>query len=292
MGFIAPIIIQGKLFLREVTSLNHGWDELLPERYSNRWTLWKKSLSELRKVNIPRMFAHVSLSQAKRVELHVFSDASKEAIDAVSYLKVFDINNVSKVCFLFGKAKVVPRHGHTIPRLELCVAVLAVEVSDLVSEHIDAPLGQSHFYTDSKIVLGYIHNEKWRFQVYVSNRVDRIRQLTHPSQWRYVSTDSNPADLGTRGINITEIESSLWMQGPSFLFKEIEHAQVEFPLIDADNDKEVSTISHSFKEKSDDCNGWHICNRHKTASLVLYKKQIFSLFRQFSINASPKKLYV
>ena len=30
MGFIAPIIIQGKLFLREVTSLNHDWDEPLP----------------------------------------------------------------------------------------------------------------------------------------------------------------------------------------------------------------------------------------------------------------------
>ena len=207
------------------------------------------------------MFAHVSLSQAKRVELHVFSDASKEAIGAVSYLKVFDINNVSKVCFLFGKAKVVPRHGHTIPRLELCVAVLAVEVSDLVSEHIDALLEQSHFYTDSKIVLGYIHNEKWRFQVYVSNRVDRIRQLTHPSQWRYVSTDSNPADLATRGINVTEIESSLWMQGPSFLFKEIEHAQVEFPLIDADNDKEVRPLINVNKNQLDHNEKLSIVNR-------------------------------
>ena len=93
-------------------------------------------------MNIPRMYAHVSLSQAKRVELHVFSDASKEAIGAVSYLKVFDINNVSKVCFLLGKAKVAPRHGHTIPRLELCATVLAVEVSNLASEHIDAPLSK------------------------------------------------------------------------------------------------------------------------------------------------------
>ena len=172
MGFIAPIIIQGKLFLREVTSLNHDWDEPLPESYSNRWTLWKQSLSELRTVNIPRMYAHVSLSQAKRVELHVFSDASKEAVGAVSYLNVFDINNVSKVCFLLGKAKVAPWHGHTIPPLELCAAVLAVEVSNLVLEHIDASLEQIHFYTDSKNILGYIHNEKRRFHVYVSNRVD------------------------------------------------------------------------------------------------------------------------
>ena len=128
-----------------------------------------------------------------------------------------------------------------------------------------------------------------------------------------MSTDSNPADLATRGINITEIENSLWMQGPFFLFKEFECSQVEFPLIDADSDKEVKPlinvnknqldhnekpsivkrlekysswkrilksvsflkhIAHNFKERSDDCNGWHICNRHKTAS-SLQEAEIF-----------------
>ena len=38
----------------------------------------------------------------------------------------------------------------------------------------------SEFYTNSKIVLGYIHNVTKRFYVYVANRVTHIRNSTHP----------------------------------------------------------------------------------------------------------------
>lgn len=46
------------------------------------------------------------------------------------------------------------------------------------------------FFTDSKVVLGYIWN------VFVTNRVQRIRKSTQPHQWHYVSSEQNPADHG------------------------------------------------------------------------------------------------
>jgi hypothetical protein len=48
-------------------------------------------------------------------------------------------------------------------------------MTDFVLNNIDATINSVQFYSDSKIVLGYIHNETRRFHVYVGNRVDRIR---------------------------------------------------------------------------------------------------------------------
>ncbi|KAM4772410.1 uncharacterized protein WCC33_004117 [Rhinophrynus dorsalis] len=77
--------------------------------------------------------------------------------------------------FILGKAKLAPHPDHTIPRLELCGAVLAVELAELIENEIDCKLNAIRFFTDSKVVLGYICNKKRRFYVYVANRVERIR---------------------------------------------------------------------------------------------------------------------
>jgi ribonuclease HI len=49
--------------------------------------------------------------------------------------------------------------NHSIPRLELCAAVLAVEVAQFALEQLDLEIDNVKFYTDSKVVLGYISNE-------------------------------------------------------------------------------------------------------------------------------------
>ena len=67
-----------------------------------------------------------------------------------------------------GKSKLAPSKGHTIPRLELCAAVLAVEVGDIISENLDVTPKFVRYYTDSKMVLGYINNSTTRFYNYVS----------------------------------------------------------------------------------------------------------------------------
>lgn len=85
-----------------------------------------------------------------RWELHVFSDATKEAIGAVSYLKIFDINGKSQVSFVLGKAKVAPSHSNTIPRLELCAAVLAVEIAQLAQEQLDLCMDTVQVYTEKR----------------------------------------------------------------------------------------------------------------------------------------------
>lgn len=71
-----------------------------------------------------------------------------------------------KACidFVFGKAKqtLKPALG------ELCAAVLAVKIVELIKCEIDL----FHCYTMRKIVLGYIHNQTKQCYMYVSNRAE------------------------------------------------------------------------------------------------------------------------
>ena len=80
------------------------------------------------------------------------------------------------------------------------------------------PLLESVFWTDSTSVLKYIRNETSRFKTFVANRVSEILSMSTPSQWRYVDTLSNPADLASRGTRVESfLRSDVWVSGPKFL---------------------------------------------------------------------------
>jgi hypothetical protein len=89
-------------------------------------------------------------------------------------LRIIQPDGTIDTSFVMGKSKLAPAHATTIPRLELCSAVLAVEVADLILEEQVVKADSLSFYSDSKVVLGYIANQTRRFYVYVSNRVERI----------------------------------------------------------------------------------------------------------------------
>ncbi len=186
------------------------------EKYGE-WESWRDSLKNLRHLHIPRPYTLNSPSKASHKEICVFSDASTKAIGVVAYLRTVDGDGQINIGFILGKTKLTPKSKPTIPRLELCTAVLAVEVAELIVQEIDFKLDAITFYFDSKIVLGYIYNETKRFYVYVHNRVQRIRQFSKPKQWRYIPTEHNPADIASRSIHASKLVESTWLTGPEFL---------------------------------------------------------------------------
>ena len=54
-------------------------------------------------------------------------------------------------------------------------------------------------------------------QMFVANRVAETLDTTDVSQWKRVSGMNNPADIGTRAINIEELKRSEWLIGPAWL---------------------------------------------------------------------------
>ena len=67
-------------------------------------------------------------------------------------------------------------------------------------------------------MLRYISNDQKRFQVCVANRVQTIRNLLDPSQWKYVDTRENPADDASRGLDAKALnEQQRWLRELRFL---------------------------------------------------------------------------
>ncbi|KAM5180734.1 uncharacterized protein ACMZJ9_001273 [Mantella aurantiaca] len=149
------------------------------------------------------------------------------------------------VGFIMGKTKLTPKPAHTIPRLELCAATLAVEIAEVIENETDFDIDSFEFYTDSKIVLGYLHNQTRQFHVYVSKRVDRIRKFSTPEQWHYVPTDLNPADLGSRAVPAAAFLNTSWIYPPVLLNEEFFSGPVEstFELLHPESDKEIKATA-------------------------------------------------
>ncbi|KAM7402818.1 hypothetical protein PAMP_018029 [Pampus punctatissimus] len=241
LGFAVPVSIEGRSILREISKDISEWDTPLPKEQQDKWQKWKDSLKYLGQLKSSRMYTSTSLSKAKNKEMHVFCDASTKAVGAVAYLKLTAADGHSDGGFLLGKARLAPKPDITIPRLELCAAVLAVEVADMVQEELDFTFDEVNFYTDSKVVLGYIFNDKRRFYVYVHNRVERIRRSTQAHQWHYVPTHLNPADHATRGLPAEHLSHSTWLSGPPFLTgsSQGQIQKASFNLINPEHDTEL-----------------------------------------------------
>ncbi|XP_044182748.1 uncharacterized protein LOC122963378 [Acropora millepora] len=88
----------------------------------------------------------------------------------------------------------------------------------MIRRELDVPIDSETFWTDSTTVLKYLRNETRRFQVFVANRVQAIRDETIPTQWRFVNSKCNPADGASRGLKGCELSTQKrWIRGPDFL---------------------------------------------------------------------------
>ncbi len=102
--------------------------------------------------------------------------------------------------------------------MELTAAVVVAQMDKLWRRELRLERQDSVFWSDSTPVLKYIKNEALRFRVFVANRVSEILKMSNPSQWRYVSTTHNRADLASRGVRVKSfLRNEMWMRGPPFL---------------------------------------------------------------------------
>lgn len=148
-----------------------------------------------------------------------------------------------------GKAKLAPQSKPAVPCLELCAAVFAVEVAELVLEKIDLKPDTIKFYCDSKVVLRYIYKDTKHFYVYVHNRVQHILQSTKPEQCFYISSEHNPANHSSRSGLASHLTETTWLTVPAFLHEpdQVLHEEhASFELVDPEMDKETRPQFTSF----------------------------------------------
>ena len=93
------------------------------------------------------------------------SDSSQSGYGKCLYLRLIDENGRVHCSLVMDKALVAPLKIVTIPRLELTTATVSVRVATMLKEELDHEELHELYYTDNKVVLGFISKESLRFQV-------------------------------------------------------------------------------------------------------------------------------
>lgn len=215
LGWIAPSLILAKILIQKLWLAGVGWDDSVPDKIKEEWVTYRQDLENLCKVRVPRW---LGTSNGSVIELHGFSDASKAAYAAVVYTRCIDPSGNIQVALLTAKTKVAPIKTVSIPRLELCAAVLLTRLLTDVARAMNIPKDKVRAWTDSTVVLAWLNSHPSRWKTFVSNRVSEILTTLEANQWAHVSTKDNPADCASRGVLPSLLhENKIWFHGPQFL---------------------------------------------------------------------------
>lgn len=216
LGWVAPSVIVAKAIIQKLWIARTEWDEIVPSKILEEWLSYRNDLPNLLSLQIPRWIQ--TAKKNLNVELHGFSDASKIAYAAAVYMRVVDETGCIHVNLVTAKTKVAPIKQVSIPRLELCGAVLLTRLLVEVAEVMKIKKKRIHAWTDSTVVLAWLNNHPSRWHTFVANRVSEILTTLDAQQWSYIRSRQNPADCASRGLKPKElIDNSLWFKGPEVL---------------------------------------------------------------------------
>ena len=205
-GWLAPFLVLSRMLHQQTWLAGLDWDDPLPDHLQKEANRWFAQLSEIKDFKIRRQVLKEPIK-----EIHIFADSSDLAYGCVAYA-VGETDSY----ILVSKGRVHAIKPQSIPRKELIAAVLATKIGKSLKEIF--PEIPFFYWSDSQNVLAWIKNDSKLLKQFVANRVAYIHERTNPSQWRFVGTADNPADIVSRGANMKDlINNPLWLKGSSFL---------------------------------------------------------------------------
>ncbi|XP_073943810.1 uncharacterized protein isoform X2 [Choristoneura fumiferana] len=214
LGLVGPVIVEAKMIMQSLWKLKSGWDDEVPTNIKTQWASFASKLSYLNDIKIPRW---VLQNDYIKIEIHTFCDSSEKAYGACVYARTISQSGNIHVQLIASKNKIAPIKPTTIPRLELCGALLGAKLTAKILNSMTLQV-DCRYWCDSTIVLGWLSTPVHRLKPFVRNRVNEIHETTANGLWSYVPSLDNPADLVSRGVKADLISSSpLWWSGPPYL---------------------------------------------------------------------------
>ena len=212
LGICSPFTIRMRFLLKSIwAAIGQAWDKLLTAEHSKQFSDWCSELREMRTMSINRLYFE---NGCTNLRLHVFTDASEEAMCIVAYLQD---EATLKLTYVIGKCRVAPIRHMTIPKLELQAAVYGVLLRKQILNEHDVKIDKIFHWTDSSTVLHWLQAAHKKQPVFVANRAAEVLENSLMGQWRHVKGVENPADIGTRGMSIEGLKESVWINGPASL---------------------------------------------------------------------------
>ncbi|UYV75610.1 hypothetical protein LAZ67_13000736, partial [Cordylochernes scorpioides] len=245
LGWLAPVLVTGKIMVQRLWITGLHWDDPMDESLIETWTKFRKELNFIRSLRIPRWLGLGRNIQG--VQLHGFGDASEDAYAAAVYIRIPNDDGVS-VKLLASKTKLAPIQKMSIPRLELCAALLLTRLMKYIMEELNITMESVTCWSDSTIVLSWLKTMSRTLPTFIGNRVAEIQSCPQVREWRYVPTGDNPADIASRGIQGSELkQSSIWWTGPTWLSAESTEWPRKLPVFENKSQIELLSI-HAISE--------------------------------------------
>ena len=218
LGLISPVLVRVRILFQELCLQKLLWDDPLPEDKAGRWELWLKELQESNSILVPRCLLEGVQGEIIETTIHGFGDASKVAYCAMVFI-VYETTLGTFSTLLCAKTRVAPLKGLSIPRLELMAGRILVNLVETVKSALSnqVKVDKTRYWLDSKTALYWILNQgEWKD--FVQNQVNEILKLSNKEDWGHVPGKENPADIGSRGASVGQLETNkLWWEGPHWL---------------------------------------------------------------------------
>lgn len=218
LGLVSPVVSWAKIHMQQLWTKNTGWDDPIPDDITVKWKEFSSQLPCLVGYKVPR---YLFLPDSSSVQFHVFTDASEAGYGACIYARTVDLKGNIKIELVAAKSRVAPLKRISLPRLELCAALLGAKLYARVSTALRMEGTRCCFWTDSMVTLHWIQAPPNTWQTFVGNRTSEIQQLTNCHSWNHVSGINNPADYISRGMLPNEfMTNTSWRCGPLWLSNE------------------------------------------------------------------------
>ncbi|XP_058456473.1 uncharacterized protein LOC131433883 [Malaya genurostris] len=182
LGFLGPVITLAKLTMQDLWRLQLDWEDELPEDQMAIWLSFREQLVSVRNIKKKRCVIPCDVT---RIELHGFCDASRRAYGACLYTRSEFKDGSISVQLVCSKSKVSPLKPVTIPKLELCAALVLAQLTQKTMKALNVHFDSVSLWSDSQIVLSCLKKSPMALNEFVCNRVANIVELTQNYQWYY-----------------------------------------------------------------------------------------------------------
>ena len=93
----------------------------------------------------------------------------------------------------------------SIPNLELQAAVYGAQLAQFEKVEMDIEIQKQVFWSDNTTVLYWLRTPEISHRIFIANRLATILDDSSAQYWFYISSTINPADDGTRGYNVHQM---------------------------------------------------------------------------------------
>ena len=180
LGICSPFTIRMRFLLKSIwAAMGQASDKELSAEHSKLFSDWCSELREIRTMSINRLDFE---NGCTNLRLHIFTDASEEAMCIVAFLQD---EATLKLTYVTGKCRVAPIRHMTVPKLELQAAVYGVRLRKQILNENDVKIDKIYHWTHQQCYSGY--RQRTRNNKYSLRTEQRKYWKTH----RWINGDTS-----------------------------------------------------------------------------------------------------